>query len=238
MLRRSFLGVTALAPATSLAFQFEKSKLKISSVRLVNPRPRRPLPAYTPTLGSWSTTGVEVASPMSIYPEYKSNRALFMPEAGSLEGFTVEIVTDKGVRGYGEGGMAGGMIVEKHLTKLLLGKDPFDIERIWDTLWRSTMYYDRAGIATNAISGVDLALWDLIGNALDMPVYKLLGGETKPRIPAYCTGNDIEQHIQFGYKRLKLAVPYGPADGREGMKKNIDLIKNTRELLGADGDIM
>jgi len=85
---------------------------------------------------------------------------------GSIEGFTVEIATDKGVKGYGEGGMAGGVIVEKHLTKLLLGKDPFDIERIWDILWRSTMYYDRAGIATNAISGVDLALWDLIGNAL------------------------------------------------------------------------
>jgi L-rhamnonate dehydratase len=161
-----------------------------------------------------------------------------MPEPGSLEGFTVEIATDKGVKGYGEGGMAGGVIVEKHLTKLLLGKDPFDIERIWDMLWRSTMYYDRAGIATNAISGVDLALWDLIGNALGMPVYKLLGGETKPRIPAYCTGNDLEQHIEFGFKRLKLAMAHGPADGRDGMRKNTELVKHTRELLGPDGDIM
>jgi L-rhamnonate dehydratase len=238
MLRRSFLALTALAPPAALAFQSEKSKLKISSVRLVNPRPRRPVPSYTPAPGSWSTTGVEVASPMSIYPEYKSNRALFMPEPGSLEGFTVEIATDKGVKGYGEGGMAGGVIVEKHLTKLLLGKDPFDIERIWDMLWRSTMYYDRAGIAANAISGVDLALWDLIGNALGMPVYKLLGGETKPRIPAYCTGNDLEQHIEFGFKRLKLAMAHGPADGRDGMRKNTELVKHTRELLGPDGDIM
>jgi len=238
MLRRSFLALTALAPAAALAFQSEKSKLKISSVRLVNPRPRRPVPSYTPAPGSWSTTGVEVASPMSMYPEYKSNRALFMPEPGSIEGFTVEIATDKGVKGYGEGGMAGGVIVEKHLTKLLLGKDPFDIERIWDILWRSTMYYDRAGIATNAISGVDLALWDLIGNALGMPVYKLMGGETKPRIPAYCTGNDLEQHIEFGFKRLKLAMPHGPADGRDGMRKNTELVKHTRELLGPDGDIM
>ena len=90
----------------------------------------------------------------------------------------------------------------------------------------------------NAISAVDLALWDIIGKALGMPVYKLLGGETKPRIPAYCTGNDIEQHIRFGYKRLKLAVPYGPADGREGLKKNVELVKQTREALGPDGDIM
>jgi L-rhamnonate dehydratase len=238
MLRRSFLGLAALAPAAALAFQSEKSKLKISSVRLVNPRPRRPIPSYTPAPGSWSTTGVEVASPMSVYPEYKSDRSLFMPEPGSLEGFTVEIAAGNGVKGYGEGGMAGGVIVEKHLTKLLLGKDPFDIERIWDILWRSTMYYDRAGIATNAISGVDLALWDLIGNALGMPVYKLLGGETKPRIPAYCTGNDLEQHIEFGFKRLKLAMPHGPADGRDGMRKNTELVKHTRELLGPDGDIM
>ena len=94
------------------------------------------------------------------------------------------------------------------------------------------------GRSPNAISGVDLALWDLVGNALGMPVYKLLGGETKARIPTYCTGNDTEQHIQFGYHRLKLAVPYGPADGREGMRKNTDLVKHTRDMLGPDGDIM
>ena len=71
-----------------------------------------------------------------------------------------------------------------------------------------------------------------------MPVYKLLGGETKERIPAYCTGNDIEQHLEFGFKRLKLAIPHGPADGREGMKKNVELVKRTRDMLGPDGDIM
>jgi L-alanine-DL-glutamate epimerase-like enolase superfamily enzyme len=100
------------------------------------------------------------------------------------------------------------------------------------------MSYGRAGIAINAISGVDLAIWDIIGNALGMPVYKLLGGETKRRIPAYCTGNDIEQHLKFGFKRLKLAIPHGPVDGREGMRKNTELVKRTRDMLGPDGDIM
>ena len=175
---------------------------------------------------------------MSIYAEYKAKRSLFQPDPGQLEGFTVEIGTDKGLKGYGSGGTAGGLIVEKHLTKLLLNEDPFNIERIWDILWRSTMYYGRKGVVINAISGVDIALWDLIGKALDMPVYKLLGGETKPRFPAYCTGNDIEQHVEFGYKKLKLAIPHGPADGREGMKKNVELVKRTRELLGPDGEIM
>jgi L-rhamnonate dehydratase len=73
--------------------------------------------------------------------------------------------------------------VTEHLEKLLIGKDPFDIERNWDILWRSTMSYGRIGIAMHAISGVDLAMWDLIGKALGTPVYKLLGGETKGPIP-------------------------------------------------------
>jgi L-rhamnonate dehydratase len=241
MRRRDFVSLTALGLAgrlPALPFQGEKSKLKITGVRLVRTRPKRQVPAYKPAPGSWSTGGVEVANPMSIYPEYKAMRSLFQPDPGKLGGFTVEIATDKGVRGLGSGGPAGGMVVEQHFTKLLMGEDPFNVERIWDILWRSSMSYGRAGVVINAISGVDLAIWDLIGNALGMPVYKLLGGETKPRIPAYCTGNDVEQHIQFGYKRLKLAIPHGPADGREGQKKNVELVKRTRELLGPEGDIM
>jgi L-rhamnonate dehydratase len=242
MNRRDFmrLGVASVAvPALpALPFQAEKSKLKITGVRLVQTRPKRPIPTFTPAPGSWSTSGVEVANPMSIYPEYKATRSLFQPDPGKLGGFTVEITTDKGVKGYGTGGIGGGQVVEQHFTKLLGNEDPFNVERIWDILWRSSMSYGRAGVVINAISGVDLAVWDLIGNALGMPVYKLLGGATKERIPAYCTGNDLEQHREFGFKRLKLAIPHGPADGREGMKKNVDLVKRTRDLLGPDGDIM
>jgi L-rhamnonate dehydratase len=221
-----------------LAFAQEKSKLKVTGLRLVQTRPNRPVPRYEPSAGSWSTGGVEVANPMSIYPEYKPMRSLFMADGPGSGGFTVEIDTDKGIKGYGQGGPAGGPIVTGHFNKLMVGKDPFDIERNWDILWRSSMYYGRMGAVCNAISGVDLALWDIVGKALATPVYKLLGGETKPRIPAYCTGNDIEQHVQYGYKRLKLAIPHGPADGREGQRKNVELVKRTRELLGRDGDIM
>lgn len=227
----------ALGAAPPSSFAHDVGKLKITSVRMVSPKPRRPVPAYTPAPGSWSTGGVEVANPMSVYPEYKAQRSLFMPDPGRLGAFHVEIAAGN-VKGYGSGGMAGGPVVEGHLTKLLIGEDPFNIERIWDILWRSTMYYGRMGVVMNAISGVDLALWDLIGNALGMPVYKLLGGETKPRIPCYCTGNDIEQHVEFGYKRLKLAMPHGPADGREGMRQNEALVKRARAALGPDGDIM
>jgi len=256
MNRRSFLGAgTALAmgalttsalPENSssapfpssppLPFQEEKSKLKIIGVRMVRPKPKKPLPSYEPAPGSWSTGGSEVANPMSIYPKYKPRRELFM--ANDLGPDAVEISTDRGVTGIGFGGPGCSFVIEKHLTKLLLGEDPFDVEKLWDIMWRSTLYYGRKGLVVHAISAVDIALWDIIGNALGLPVYRLLGGETKSKIPAYCTGNDVEQHLDFGYKRLKLALPYGPADGREGMKKNLELVKRTRELLGPEGDLM
>lgn len=242
MHRRNFLGLGSLAGLSAalpaLPWQGERSKLKITGVRLVRMRPARPVPTYKPSAGSWSTQGVEVASPMSIYPEYKPSRSLYMATGPAMGGFTVEISTDKGIKGYGDGGPGGGMVVENHFQKLLINEDPFNIERIWDILWRGSMHYGRAGIAINAISGVDLALWDLVGKALEAPVYKLIGGEIRPRIPTYCTGNDVEQHIAFGFKRLKLATPHGPADGREGIKKNVEMVKRTREMLGPDGDIM
>src|SRR5260370_16226549 len=155
------LGLMPEVPATALPFQNEKSKLKIDGVRLVRTRPKRPVPSYQPAPGSWSTGGVEVANPMSGYAEYKARRSLFMPDRGKLEGFTVEISTDKGVKGYGSGGIAGGQVVTGHFAKLLVGEDPFNVERIWDILYRSSMYYGQAGVVPNAISGVDLALWDL-----------------------------------------------------------------------------
>ncbi len=254
MKRRTFLNLVPLAAGTlavnriggdtagvayaQAPFSDEKSKLKITGVRLVQTKPRKPAPAYTPAPGSWSTNNVEVANPMSIYPEYKATRSLFLPDPGKVPGATVEISTNKGIKGYGSGGPGAGYVVEQHLTKLLVNEDPLNIERLWDIMWRSTMSYGRMGVVINAISAVDIALWDIAGKALNMPVYKLLGGETKPRLPAYCTGNDIEQHIEFGYQRLKLAIPFGPADGREGMRKNVELVDRARKALGPDGDIM
>ncbi len=236
MLKDAFLPSAEAAPP--LPFAAEKSKLKITGIRLVRTKPIKPAPAYTPTAGSWSTQGVEVANPMSIYPEYKATRSLFNPDPGKVPGFTVEVSTDKGIKGYGVGGPGGGTIVMEHLSKLMMGRDPFDIERNWDINWRSTMSYGRMGVTMNAISGLDNALWDIVGKALDVPVYRLIGGAVKDRVPAYCTGNDIEQHVEFGYKRLKLAIPHGPADGRDGMKKNVELVKRARTSLGPDGDIM
>ena len=238
MTRRDFFGIGAAAGITlpPLAWAQEQSKLEITGIKIVKTRPRKQYPEYKPAEGSWSTQSVEVANPVSIYPEFKPRRELFA--ATNVPSFTVEVTTDKGIKGYGNGGPGGGQIVTGHLARLMMGRDPFDIERNWDICWRSTMSYGRMGVTMNAISGFDMALWDIVGKALKMPVYKLLGGETKERVPTYCTGNDIEQHIEFGYKRLKLAIPHGRASGRAGMKENLELVRRARKALGPDGDIM
>ena len=236
MKRRDFLTLAAAPALPALAWAQEKSKLKITDIKIVKTRPRKPYPTFKPADGAWSTQFVEVANPMSIYPEFKPRRDLFA--ATNVPSFTVEVTTDKGIKGYGNGGPGGGQVVTGHLAKLMMGRDPFDIERNWDMCWRSTMSYGRMGVTMNAISGFDMALWDIVGKALNQPIYRLLGGETKDRVPAYCTGNDIEQHVEFGYKMLKLAIPHGPASGRAGMKENLELVKRARAALGPDGEIM
>ncbi|MGQ0636845.1 MAG: hypothetical protein ACT4QC_19730, partial [Planctomycetaceae bacterium] len=151
------------APARPVApFADEPSRLKIERVRMIEPKLKRPVPAFEPAPGSFTARDSEVASPMSIYPRYKPRRTLFRADE-SLGPTVVQITTDKGVSGIGYGGPGAGFIIEKHLTKLLLGEDPFDIERLWDIMWRSTLYYGRKGMVVHAISAVDNALWDLVG---------------------------------------------------------------------------
>ncbi len=246
-LRMGILGAAALAmPGQSRLFAAPvplwpvERDLKITGVRLVKTKPKNPLPSYTPTPGSYWTTR-EAARPIEFYSKYTGKRgrgSKWMPDPGSVSSFVVEIETDKGLKGYGQGGPAGGPIVEGHLKKLLLGENPMDTERLWDVMWRATLYYGRAGAAVHAISGVDLALWDIVGKAFGVPVYQLLGGRTWDRIPAYVTGNDVEQSVAFGYTKVKLALPHGPSDGTEGIKKNVALVKRAREALGPDGEIM
>ena len=156
MNRRTFLKTASAFSAAPFAFADEKSKLRITSVRLVNPVPRHPLPAFTPAPDAWSTGGVEVASPMSVYPDYKAMRSLFMPDAGKLPVFTVEISTDKGIKGYGQGGPAGGAIVEEHFAKLLIGKDPFDKRKEATNLFQ----HGQGAIAVLDIGGLDVGRQD------------------------------------------------------------------------------
>jgi len=130
LLKFGGLSAAGLISVPALPFAAEKSDLKITGVRLVKTRPKHPAPAYKPAAGSWSTQGVEVANPMSIYPRYKPVRSLWFPDPGKLGGFTVEISTDKGVKGYGNGGTGGGEVVTESLTKLMRGDTSFHNGRL------------------------------------------------------------------------------------------------------------
>lgn len=188
--------------------------------------------------GSWLSEGL-VANPMSIYPAYREKRSSWF---GPMTAAIVEIRTDSGIRGLGTiGGAKGNLapsIVEGQFKNLLIGQNPFNIELLWEQLFRASQFYGRKGIVIEAISGIDLALWDLVGKVLGQPVYNLVGGKTKEKIPVYVTGNLTERHLKEGFRHVKLAVPHGPADGAEGLRKNVALVEKTRNLIGPDGDIM
>ncbi|MFH1085988.1 MAG: enolase C-terminal domain-like protein, partial [Chloroflexota bacterium] len=129
-------------------------------------------------------------------------------------------------------------IIEDHFAPMLVGQEALAIERAWDMMFRMSKPYGTVGLASVAISGVDLALWDLAGKLQRQPVYKLLGGPMRERIFAYATGNDTDWQIELGFKAVKLACPYGPTDGRWGLDTNEKLVAATREQVGDAVEIM
>jgi L-rhamnonate dehydratase len=137
--------------------------------------------------GGWATHSL-IANPMSVYPKYAKVRSLWM--GPGQDPYAIEIVTDEGITGFATnygGGAAACLVIAKHFSRFLIGEDPFNIEKLWDQMYRSTLPYGLGGVTAMAISGVDLALWDLMGKALNQPVYRLLGGQTKDSIPCYVT---------------------------------------------------
>jgi L-alanine-DL-glutamate epimerase-like enolase superfamily enzyme len=186
---------------------------------------------------SWATETL-IANPMSIYPKFKEKRSSWY---GRQWAMVVEIKTDDNITGYGYiGGASRGSLdaIEDQFKIFLEGADPFATELIWEQCFRASQYYGRKGAALSAISGIDIALWDIKGKALEKPVYELIGGKTKDRLRAYATGIYTERHKKMGFRDVKIPVRYGPADGKEGLKKNEEDIKKTRELIGPDGDLM
>ena len=120
-----------------------------------------------------------IATPMSVYPEYRQSRQSFgLNVLGTL---VVEIEADDGTVGFAvtTAGELGAFIVEKHLARFVEGARVTDIEKIWDQMYRSTLFYGRKGVVLNAISAVDLALYDLLGKIRQEPVYALLGGPVR-----------------------------------------------------------
>lgn len=163
----------------------------------------------------------------------------------------VEIFTDAGLVGLGNAALSPVVtksLIDIYLTPLLLGADPWDLEYLWQQMYRRTLAFGRKGVALTAISAVDIALWDLLGKASNQPVFRLLGGRTKEKIPVYASRlyampipelrAEAQRYKDAGYSMMKLRFGWGPLDGAEGMQKNLELVRTVREVVGDGVDIM
>ncbi|WP_150126381.1 L-rhamnonate dehydratase [Blastomonas sp. RAC04] len=175
-----------------------------------------------------------IATPMARYPEYRASRQSFgINVLGTL---VVELEASDGTVGFAvtTGGEPAAFIVERHLSRFLIGQNPADFERIWDQMYFSTQYYGRKGLVVNAISAIDLALWDLLGKLRQEPVYHLLGGAVRDELQFYATGARPDIARDLGFIGGKLPLHHGPAEGDEGLKKNVALLADMRARCGDD----
>jgi L-alanine-DL-glutamate epimerase-like enolase superfamily enzyme len=167
------------------------------------------------------------------------------------EWLVVEIFTDDGLVGVGNAALAPQAtkkVIDVYLKDLLIGQNPWDSEFLWQHMYRRTMAFGRKGIGMAAISALDIAIWDILGKSAKQPVYRLLGGRTKLRIPVYASrlysselpqlAAEAKRYKDEGYKAMKLRFGWGPTDGADGMHKNVDLVRTVRETVGDGIDVM
>lgn len=152
----------------------------------------------------------------------------------------VRVHTDEGVTGIGEvfrfAPQTVAAFVREMLEPLLVGQDPSTIETLWDRMYRTTYRYGRMGLVMHAISGVELALWDIAGKVAGLPLYRLLGGDRRNGLMAYASMHPYaEPHLaaeaalillESGYRALKLH------------QKDVETVIAVREAVGPDVRLM
>ena len=176
----------------------------------------------------------------------------------------IEIETDTGLLGLGEAKAAVGnlgnyaalvTLIREEIAPALIGRDPRDITAIWEQLYNgSRAHYalregrtfptvGRRGITMSAISGVDIALWDLLGRSLGQPVWRLLGGQCRDRVPAYASGGwapvggigkQLMQYVERGHRAVKMRV--GLQD--RSVDDSAARVREVRETVGPDVGLM
>ena len=155
----------------------------------------------------------------------------------------VEIGTDDGASGlFGPIQPSQADVIRRTLAPFLLGRDPLATEAVHDAMLRLDRH-GRSGLFMTGMSPVDCALWDLKGKVLGLPVWRLLGGPTRERVPAYAStlGHSVEpdeaavvaeKYASMGYAAQKWFFAFGPDDGAAGMAKNLDLARAVRDVVG------
>ncbi len=197
--------------------------------------------------------GEFLSSPLGIFPDHKTllpSNAVGL-RGGPIYAVIVKVETDEGVYGLGSVGVGNGSaayIIEHHLKGIVVGESPFDVESLWEKMFRSTLNYGRKGVALEAISGIDIALWDIMGKVTNQPVYNLLGGRTRDQIKVYASrlyanhdlnalASQAEFYLKQGFTVMKQRFGYGPRDGRAGMRKNLELVTTVRSVIGPDVEL-
>ena len=162
-----------------------------------------------------------------------------------------EVETTDGLIGIGNAALAPQIVkktIDIYLKNLVIGEDPFDYAYLWEKMYRRTHAWGRKGLGITAISAIDIAIWDLIGKITKKPVFKLLGGRTKEKIPVYASKlysqpikelqKEADSYVQQGFNMFKMRFGWGPKDGAEGVKKNLELVEAVREVIGYNTDLM
>ena len=160
----------------------------------------------------------------------------------------VVVTAEDGTFGLGFTNHAGPVceIVNGHFAHLLVGQDAMATEKLWDVMRRSSAPYGSAGLASYAISAVDIALWDLKGKLLGRPVYELLGGPQKESIPCYASNTDLSYGTERAWpgssssasRRSRSSCARGPEAGIAGIRRSEELVARTREQVGPDVELM
>ena len=195
-----------------------------------------------------------VTAPNDVFLELggRKTSGLPTPTRGEVSNVVVRVRTDDGLEGLGTVGLgspAAKPVIEHHLAPLVVGASAFDVERLWERMFRSTISIGRKGLVLEAISAIDIALWDILGKATGQPVYNLLGGRTRERIRAYVSQSYAKADLEAvraeaaayraeGFTALKMRFGYGPNDGEPGKRGNYELVGTVRDAVGADVDLM
>jgi L-alanine-DL-glutamate epimerase-like enolase superfamily enzyme len=177
---------------------------------------------------------------------------------GTQDAAIIEVETDAGITGIGEADASPEVIdaivnaplshdKSSGLKKILLGRDPFDVEILWDDMFDNSYFYGRKEAAVCAISGIDIALWDIMGKATDKPVHKLLGGKKSDLVRAYASTLFPEDPTDTEYMRTRsqevhdagyTAVKFGWGGFGQDYETDEALLSAARDVLGPEFDIM
>jgi len=151
-----------------------------------------------------------------------SNITAYPVWVGHRNQLLVKIETDAGIYGWGESGLSGRELAVagaiNHYREFLIGQDPMQIGRIWQEIYRS-QYFEGGRVLLAALSAIDIALYDIVGKALQVPVYQLLGGKQRDIVPCFATtgGDTVEQMIEKVQMLIELGwqcIRVGPAAGK------------------------